>query len=344
MPNNSYKLGLLTGIVKLSSGPAVATHDVMPRGRHIPKDNSKYGPMTSHPDDRPNSAFNYLKPYKGTTTFELPDQRSVISFSRDKVTHPQTHTVNARNFLESYYGNNLDSEILKSQQYANKKNLPWANPAFNQTELDRQPSHIPPYGSEFPVINIGDPVYIPDKGLISIPEKDTTSKVYPGDMDLDGRYPGVYSATTKGVLGHELTHGLFPLYRHQIPYEGLKWHERSGLNSTSADSLGTTYPEEIPAELTPPAAAIQRYLFQTTGRRLESPKEYDAWIQQVTQPGVDRSTLPVEVQRWLNYRDTVKADQDEARRKQRMQYHDGNMRHMIPGVVRNRQRSNQRTV
>jgi hypothetical protein len=98
-----------------------------------------------------------------------------------------------------------------------------------------------------------------------------------------------------------------------------------------------TYPEQVPAEIIPPLAALQQHLFATTGRRLESPEEYDAFIDKVDRMSEkDRSeymqTLPPEVQRLFNYRKLMRMYHNNRLR----QYDDVN-RQYVPGVVQNAQ-------
>jgi len=100
-----------------------------------------------------------------------------------------------------------------------------------------------------------------------------------------------------------------------------------------------TYVETNTQEFPAFASSIQQHLWNERGKRLESPEEYDEWIKSTEHPDFDRSTLPLEVQRWLNQRDLAGEDPDEERRRGRMRYHDGNMRHILPGIVDNRQRN-----
>jgi hypothetical protein len=95
------------------------------------------------------------------------------------------------------------------------------------------------------------------------------------------------------------------------------------LGNFYGEAYKTTYPETHPNETIPPLSALQHHLYKTTGKRIESPKEYDDLMQKYDamtpeQQAAYKKKLPMEVQRFFNYRDRMGEEtyhyKDEMRR------------------------------
>jgi hypothetical protein len=118
----------------------------------------------------------------------------------------------------------------------------------------------------------------------------------------------------------------------------------------------TTYPERSSVETIPPLAALQQHLFKTTGKRIESPAAYNAYMQNLDNMPTEArweyiQRLPEGVQRLINYRDIMRHNGDIRKmrhnpnnknkpipvdsHKRLIDYDNMNAR-MIPAVAQNR--------
>jgi hypothetical protein len=125
-----------------------------------------------------------------------------------------------------------------------------------------------------------------------------------------GRDPVAIAPDSFGSVNHEVAHA---------KARGLQ----EGQLAVPPPANPLTYPEQSYEELAPPLSAVQSFLFNQEGRRMESPADYDGAMKRLEAlPPEARSRLPVEVQRWLNYRDV--GDRE---------YLDGNGRLLAPALT-----------
>jgi len=262
-------------------------------------------------------------------------------FSKKKEVSPQK-------FLGSYYGDNLKIEQEKARTYAVKNNLPWKD---NQWTTPGSSASVPMNFSDKPFAGASPPYALirgPGSPRIVMPTTNQNiNPLFSYENGLPEERP--MSLTSKGVLGHELSHVMYPFERGDVertPNRVSRPWRAAMMNLADRRAVLSErrmYPEVSSFEFTPPAAAIQRHLYKTTGKRLESPEDYDKWIQSMEGVGESKSwqdPLPTELRRWLRYRENIKSQPMlDWRRDMRLNNMDNTMRHIIPGIVQNQRPS-----
>ena len=112
-----------------------------------------------------------------------------------------------------------------------------------------------------------------------------------------------------------------------------------------------TYPEMDAAEIIPPLNSLQEWMWRSRNRRLESPEEYDKYIEGIESllerrpKEVSREErledlmewfgMPPETRRFFRYRERMRQDPDRRRGLERLKWYDGVNRRLVPGITRN---------
>lgn len=235
---------------------------------------------------------------------------------------PARATVDASKFLADQYGghDNFMREAGKADAYAAANGYPINNRAVGSMRA-------------IPVV-FGPPAVVGGTSHTLMFPSSARKGISRGVGDaiaVNGLQPGrpYYGVADSEALGHELAH---------IAAKP-QGEDRAGMSMAAVVAPNvnskSTYPEIIPAELAPPGAAIQRWLYAGgAGRRLESPEAYDQWIGRagkLTEEQMQQQGLPSEVQRWLRYRNTAGSDTTDG--PARVNYLDSNMRRLIPALA-----------
>ena len=240
---------------------------------------------------------------------------------------PHAHAyANLTAVMKDQYGgmDNLKTEIGKADAYNRQHGIPVHNSRY--LNMRRVPVM---WGAPAATRSV-----IPGKpGLIELPPNPRAGMAawnMPEDMArYNGLAPGVFSGgDVLESLMHEGVHLV------ESSTYGSRKSELTRDGPRPVPSLLNTYPEHHPHELLPPGAAIQRWLYQTRGSRLESPEQYDDWIKSVgsySEAQMQEAGMPQEVRRWLRYRNEASRGADGS--PERLRYLDGNLRHLIPGLV-----------
>lgn len=251
--------------------------------------------------------------------------RDRLPFGLNKRFSPHAYA-NVTKFMTDQYGgrDNLGREIAKADGYNQQYGIPVHNSRY--LNMRRVPVM---WGAPAATRSV-----IPGKpGLIELPPNPRAGMAawnMPEDMArYNGLAPGVFSGgDVLESLMHEGVHLV------ESSTYGSRKSELTRDGPRPVPSLLNTYPEHHPHELLPPGAAIQRWLYQTRGSRLESPEQYDDWIKSVgsySEAQMQEAGMPQEVRRWLRYRNEASRGADGS--PERLRYLDGNLRHLIPGLV-----------
>lgn len=259
--------------------------------------------------------------------------RDRLPFGLNKRFSPHAYA-NVTKFMTDQYGgrDNLGREIAKADGYNQQYGIPV------ETRRYLQMNRVPVRWGRPAVYRRVDKLDFPSSTYRGVKQNLELNKF----CDIRAAV-GIYNRCRNGlalsrstplvasaeILGHEAAH---------LAARGAFGRRRRADLTAAAPNLydGSfkVYPEGSPAELVPPGAAIQRWLYQTRGSRLESPEQYDDWIKSVgsySEAQMQEAGMPQEVRRWLRYRNEASRGADGS--PERLRYLDGNLRHLIPGLV-----------
>ena len=140
--------------------------------------------------------------------------------------------------------------------------------------------------------------------------KSSISKKIPDDGYMGGEVKSPVE-----ILGHELTHAIT---RHDITSDHALGRGQRRKDKGDLDYFGTakkqyrelSYPEYNPREFSPALAAMTRLEYQTTGKRITTPEQFDKKIAEYDAKSPEekvafRKSLPTEVSRFYGHIDTV---------------------------------------
>ena len=260
--------------------------------------------------------------------------------------NPETRLLDMKENLRGTYGSSLEEELAKASQYADKNDLPFdIGKGYAGRLHAREDKKI-----KSPRIQLS-----PSGNLGMILPND----VRKGDEALTKAYPGlkIPENPLQQYIRHEAAHAatISPKAvrgKYSPSYSPETMHKRLGIPEESytpyfrGSSMRRqgTYPEKVGPETIPPLAAIQQHVFSSTGKRIESPEEYDAYVKQLEAITPDnRQKLPMDIQRFLLNRETMREAgkkpplQDEPEynewMRNRLKDYDRHNRRIIPGIV-----------
>ena len=289
-----------------------------------------------HPEDAPGSALPYMR----AVTSNPKTKPTFSPEVEPQPKYPRRYTITPRSLLNPVYGDRTNAEYASAITEAKKRGLPWGVPtapwprpgpaSFVET--------APRIGldTRVGVIDSPEPGWHQSSQSAYLPYSPKAYDVVPEGDTIWGTPPGRFYNNTRAVLKHEvLGHGLYGGYYHPISDYG----SRSGGGTLGAPLLDrdlSTYPEIYSDEFPPAAVALQHHNFRRTGSRITSDAGYADFLRRYDNKATDRRRLPIEVQRWLNYRDTVRNDPDTERRIRRLRYLDDNMKFILPAIAQQR--------
>jgi 8-oxo-dGTP pyrophosphatase MutT (NUDIX family) len=255
---------------------------------------------------------------------------------------PKKGTLDMKENLRGTYGKALDKELGKASQYSKKKKLPFdMGKGYNKkvkvvVDKSRYPYWIHNPKSESGMLLPSDPSVT--------------------NMALETQYPKlkITDNSTQQSTRHEMAHAATISGDPETAHKKLAIPEKKYKTNPSIfdkhliENARDTYPELSGPETIPPLAAIQQHLFETTGKRIESPEEYDAYVKKLDAlPLEDRQKLPIDVQRFMMYRDKMRdaANQNWGSleiepewyrnlHRERLKRYDDYNRSIIPGIVK----------
>jgi hypothetical protein len=275
-----------------------------------------------------------------------------------------TGTVNPREHLKRVvYGDNVNKEVDEASAYATANKLPF-------DIKDKMDKDVPTTFRGYNTAD-GNTTYVKDytdlqevKGskiwddsfhdnLKSRINLSKTPQGYALD-DVALRRNGLVwnnSIPTRDLFGHELSHyltsGKTGKFNDVTPgYSKLIEDHANELRTSVTPKMALVYPEKEDDEVIPPLAALQRHLYKTTKSRITTPGGYYEYINKYDSlaPADKKKFIegsPVEVQRLLRYRDTMKYRDPKATgrdidktQEERLKWFDRNNSTIIPGVVR----------
>lgn len=116
--------------------------------------------------------------------------------------------------------------------------------------------------------------------------------------------------TVEDVIGHELTHALVRNDAADLYQIGRATPYKYDTDTEGYDKQDLTYPEFRPTEFDPALAALTRYEYQTTGKRITEPKQLQQKVDNFLKLSPEardefRQSLPEEVQRFYGYVDKL---------------------------------------
>jgi hypothetical protein len=229
--------------------------------------------------------------------------------------NPSDNSFNMVDHLRTTYGKETGRELDKADAYAIKNKLPIRMGRDYREPAKIYPVNMVPFSRGYIDKGITGPRAYPDKGVIGLElESPITSSTNSPSLDTANGY--IYNTSYKSPLA-----GRHQAIRHEMAHLAAGKDHRASREALgkrlftqipySASRFDPTYPEFNAAETIPPLAALQQHLFKTTGKRIESPEEYDTFVKRVDNlPEKDRlayiKKLPVEVQRLFGYRDVMR--------------------------------------
>jgi hypothetical protein len=254
--------------------------------------------------------------------FRPPGDRSERAFNKPVKAH-----FDARAWLDDIYGGNLNKELAAAASYAKARGLP------EQTS-DRA------LGRPLPVVHGDGPAYADtneyNRNAIQVPPNwdrwrtDNTAiggyRQNGAAWDRFGGFPSFpYRFDVPGILGHEVAHSMTasPAWATYLSRANAAVNPAAPEAYAQAMHEGAvpdlTYPETSGNELVPPLSALQRHVYRTTGRRIQSLPEYRRWVKPYDRMDPDRiwqqRALPDEVKRLLSYRWLMQQRDPEIRKR-----------------------------
>jgi hypothetical protein len=260
--------------------------------------------------------------------------------------NPEKNKLDMKENLRSTYGKFLDKELGKASEYSKQQKLPFDMGKGYGTYLGAYEDTV-----KSPMVYLSPR----DRMVMKTPRT-----LNPINKLLKKDFPGINIPKNplQEYVRHEMAHaatmgpgaegeGYKYTRNPRKIFERLAVPEKEYTPYYTGKTMSThgTYPEKVGPETIPPLAAIQQHLFETTGKRIEDPKGYDAYVKQLeAMPLEKRQQLPVDIQRFIMYRDKMREAQQKPPlegepkfnewMKNRLKDYDQYNRRIIPGVVK----------
>lgn len=216
--------------------------------------------------------------------------------------------IDPMNYLRTVYGDRTEAEIAKADEYNRRNNIPyrmqrWKRPVHQIKGDAGYAASYNPYMQRVALPRSALEVPI---GLGKAEDQQNKVTLKPAEVALHELTHYVTAGSGEQYsqlddLATRIAPGFRPMFR-RAPASGPRLSSR-------VDRPGEElqYPEVRAAEIQPPLHALQAHLFRTTGKRIESPAEYDAYMKPFDRLSDKHfseavSKLPAELQRLHYYR------------------------------------------